>query len=60
MTVIKKINNADGEIGKVRSLHHFGGVQTGTATIEVSMDTFLKKIYIDLPYGLAIMPLLGI
>lgn len=45
MIVIKKTNHAGEEAGQVKSFYHFGGPQTGVATIEVSMTISQKTEY---------------
>lgn len=45
MIIIKKTNHAGEEAGQVKSFYHFGGLQTGVATIEVSMNISQKTEY---------------
>lgn len=45
MIIIKKTNHAGEEAGQVKSFYHCGGLQTGVATIEVSMNISQKTEY---------------
>lgn len=45
MVIIKKTNHAGEEAGQVKSFYHFDRVQTGVATIEVSMNISQETEY---------------